>query len=78
MEAHDRFYVEQANYARTIPIRTMGVRTTEFDIPPDKAQQLFQSGPRAAEQFLATWDFEAYKQKFRSGQTVTRRGTVKP
>ena len=78
MEAHDRFYVEQANYARTIPIPTMGVRTTEFDIPPDKAQQLFQSGQRAAEQFLATWDFEAYKQKFRSGQTVTRRGTVKP
>jgi NTE family protein len=78
MEAHDRFYVEQANYARTIPIPTTGVRTTEFDIPPDKAQQLFQSGQRAAEQFLATWDFEAYKQKFRSGQTVTRRGTVKP
>ena len=54
------------------------VRTTEFDIPPDKARQLFQSGQQAAEQFLATWDFEAYKQKFRSGQTVTRRGTVKP
>ena len=32
MEAQDRFYVEQANYALTIPIPTMGVNTTEFDI----------------------------------------------
>ena len=26
MEAHDRLYVEQSNYARTIPIPTLGVR----------------------------------------------------
>jgi NTE family protein len=77
MEAHDRFYVEQANYARTIPIPTLGVRTTEFDIPKNKAQQLFESGHRAADEFLATWDFEEYKRRFRSGRTVTRRETVK-
>jgi NTE family protein len=76
MEAHDRFYVEQANYARTIPIPTMGVRTTEFDIPPDKARALFESGRTAAEQFLASWDFEEYKRRFRSGATVTRRESV--
>ena len=33
MEAHDRLYVEQANYARTIAIPTLGVGTTEFDLP---------------------------------------------
>jgi NTE family protein len=77
MEAHDRFYVEQANYARTIPIPTLGVRTTEFDIPEDKAQALFKSGHDAADSFLASWDFEEYKAKFRSGRTVTRRETVK-
>jgi NTE family protein len=76
MEAHDRFYVEQANYARTIAIPTIGVRTTEFDIPEVKARRLFASGQRAAEQFLATWDFEEYKRKFRSGQAATRRETV--
>jgi NTE family protein len=76
MEAHDRFYVEQANYARTIPIPTLGVRTTEFDIPEDKARQLFESGQTAAEQFLASWDFADYKRRFRSGGTVTRRETV--
>jgi NTE family protein len=76
MEAHDRFYVEQANYARTIPIPTLGVRTTEFDIPADKAKALFKSGHDAAEAFLASWDFEEYKANFRSGRTETRRETV--
>jgi NTE family protein len=76
MEAHDRFYVEQANYARTIPIPTMGVGTTEFDIAPDRALSLFNSGKDAAKTFLATWDFEAYKAKFRQGQTVSRRESV--
>ena len=49
MEAHDRFYVEQANYARTIPIPTLDVTTTEFDITPEKTQKLFDSGKQAAE-----------------------------
>ena len=78
MEAHDRFYVEQANYARTIPIPTMGVKTTEFDIPADQAKALFKSGQDAAEQFLTTWDFADYKAKFRSGNPVARRDTVTP
>jgi NTE family protein len=77
MEAHDRFYVETANYARTIPIPTLGVRTTQFDIQPDQARALFESGRSAAEQFLASWNFEDYKRKFRSGATVTRRETVR-
>ncbi|MGH7620806.1 MAG: patatin-like phospholipase family protein, partial [Gemmatimonadaceae bacterium] len=34
MEAHDRLYLEKAEYARTIPIPTLGVGTTEFDIKP--------------------------------------------
>jgi NTE family protein len=76
MEAHDRFYVEQANYARTIPIPTLGVRTTEFNIADDRARALFESGRTAAQQFLASWDFEEYKRRFRSGSTVARRATV--
>jgi len=46
MEAHDRLYVEQANYARTIPIDTLGVQTTQFSIDddPELKRQLFQSG----------------------------------
>jgi NTE family protein len=76
MEAHDRFYVEQANYARTIPVPTLGVKTTEFDIPSHQAKALFNSGKDAADRFLASWDFEEYKTRFRSGKTVTRRASV--
>jgi NTE family protein len=65
MEAHDRLYVEDANYARTIPIQTLGVRTTDFAIAPDRAAALFQSGRDAATQFLAGWDFQAYIERFR-------------
>jgi NTE family protein len=77
-QAHDRFYVEQASYARTIPIPTLGVKTTEFDITPDRTQALFDSGKSAAAQFLETWNFQAYKDKFRSGTTPSRRDTVTP
>lgn len=65
MEAHDRLYVDQCNYARTIPIPTLGVRTTEFGIPPAQAQALFDSGQKAASDFLAGWDFDAYVDKYR-------------
>ena len=60
MEAHDRLYVEQANYARTIPIDTIGVKTTQFSIDDDAElkQRLFQSGQDAATTFLSTWDFD--------------------
>jgi NTE family protein len=77
-EAHDRFYVEQANYARTIPIPTLGVKTTEFEISAEQTLALFESGRQAAVDFLGTWDFAAYKDKFRSGQTATRRASVAP
>jgi len=73
MEAHDRLYVEQANYARTIPIPTLGVGTTEFDLSPERALALFDSGRWAAEKFLDGWDFDAYVAEFRSGKEHSRR-----
>ena len=76
MQAHDRLYVEQANYARTIPIPTLGVRTTEFDIPADQAEALYASGRDAATQFLAGWDFNAYIAEFRQGKEQSRRGDL--
>jgi len=76
MEAHDRFYVEQENFARTIPIPTLGVKTTQFDIEPAQAQQLFDSGAGAAKTFLQGWNFDAYIERFRSGPAPSRRSTV--
>lgn len=76
MEAHDRLYVEKANFARTIPIPTLGVRTTEFDLSPERALALFESGRSAARHFLETWDFEAYIAEFRRGKRHSRRAEL--
>ena len=73
MEAHDRLYVEQSNYARTIPIPTLGVGTTEFDLSKERALALYDSGRWAAEKFLDKWDFDAYIAEFRSGKEHSRR-----
>jgi len=73
MQAHDRFYVEQANYARTIPIGTCGVGTTQFGITPEQTRELLESGRSAAHEFLETWDFDAYIAKFREGAPPARR-----
>ncbi len=67
MEAHDRFYVEQANFVRTIPIPTCGVTTTQFGITKQQTEALFKSGRTAAEGFLESWDFGKYVAKFRKG-----------
>jgi NTE family protein len=76
MEAHDRFYVEQANYARTIPIPTLGVKTTQFNLSSVLAQRLFDSGVQAATGFLQSWDFGQYIRRFRSGAPPSRRETL--
>jgi NTE family protein len=76
MEAHDRMYVEQASFARTIPIPTLGIGTTEFDITPNRALALFDSGRAAGEKFLSTWDFEAYVEEYRTGKKHSRRASV--
>ena len=68
MEAHDRIYVAQATYARTIPIPTLGVSTTDFELTRERKLELYDAGREAAEKFLATWDFDAYVAEFRSGK----------
>lgn len=72
VEAHDRLYIEKAQFARTIPIPTRGVRTTEFDLPRNRAQELYDSGRTAAEKFLETWDFDVYLAEFRTGKKQSR------
>jgi NTE family protein len=71
IEAHDRLHVEQADYVRTIPIPTLGVGTTEFGISRGRAEELYESGRRAAEEFLAGWDFDAYVAEFRTSSIET-------
>src|SRR5919112_683031 len=52
MEAHDRFYLEESDFVRTITIDALGVGTTEFDLPRERAMQLYNSGRAGAEEFL--------------------------
>jgi NTE family protein len=60
MEAHDRFYLEETDFHRTIAIDPLGVRTTEFDLPRERALALYASGRAAAEEFLSSgWDTPA-------------------
>jgi len=52
MAAHDRLYIEEHDFKRTVAINTLGVRTTEFDLSEERAMELFESGRVAAEKFL--------------------------
>ena len=76
LEAHDRMYLENESYVRTIGVPTLGVRTTEFDLSRERAEQLYQSGRDAAEKFLETWDFDAYKAAFREQEPPSRRDLI--
>ena len=76
LEAHDRLYLEGADYARTIPIRTLGVGTVDFDLSAERSEALYQEGRRAAEEFLTSWDFDAYVATFRTGTPQSRRSQV--
>ena len=73
-EAHDARYIEDAQFVRTIPIPTLGVGTTEFDVTKEKSEALYQSGRQAAEKFFATWDFADYIDKYQRGKSRPERG----
>jgi NTE family protein len=76
MEAHDRMYIENGAFARSIPIATKGVTATEFDLSKDRAEMLYESGRQAAEAFFATWDFERYKRTYRQVGEKNRRDVL--
>jgi NTE family protein len=78
MAAHDRMYVDQATYARTVPIPTLGVGTTEFEITPDRVKAIYDSGHKAATDFLAKWDFQAYIEEYRRGREHHRTEAAVP
>jgi len=76
MEAHDARYISDQTFARTIPIPTLGVQTTEFDLSRERSDQLYESGRKAAEDFFSRWDFEKYKVKYRQAAPLQRRQRI--
>jgi NTE family protein len=76
LEAHDRMYLENESFVRTIGIPTLGVRTTEFELSRERADALHESGRKAAADFLDRWDFDSYKATFRVQEPPTRRQLI--
>jgi NTE family protein len=76
MDAHDKQYVRDADFVRTIPIPTLGVRATDFDLSPTRAKELYEAGRETAEAFFRTWDFEKYKAEYRVKQSAGRRAML--
>ncbi len=77
LAAHDRLYLDNATYARTVPIPTLGVGTTEFDISPERIKALRDSGEEAMRAFLADWDFPKYLAEVRNKPLSRRRQLLK-
>jgi NTE family protein len=65
LSAHDRLYIDNDTFVRTIAIPVNGISGTRFDLTPEEAEKLYQNGRSAAEDFLSTWDFAAYKAAYR-------------
>lgn len=75
LDGHDNYYISttSGDFDRTICISTTvdvdgekkKIKTTDFNITPKENQALFTNGKEAAETFLKTWNFEAWKDKYR-------------
>ena len=53
--------------ARTIRVDTGTISPTDFDLSDEEQETLYRAGRQAARQFLSTWDFERYRDRFRRG-----------
>ncbi|MEW6733716.1 MAG: patatin-like phospholipase family protein [Acidobacteriota bacterium] len=76
MEAHDAKYIKDSAFIRTIPIPTLGVETTDFNLSRERSEQLYQSGIEAATNFFNYWDFDKYKTSQRKAIPSGRRQQV--
>ncbi len=71
LEAHDRlFEMDPKSVVRTIPIPSLGVKTTDLDINIEQKENLFMSGVQAAENFFTGWSFDFFKAHFYNPDTI--------
>jgi NTE family protein len=74
---HDRLYLDTDTFARTINVPTLGLSGTAFDLTQQQKQALYDSGVRAAEEFLRRWNFREYILNFRVGTSPGRSAILK-
>lgn len=72
-EAHDAYYLSNDKFVRTTPVNTLNIASTDFNLKPEQKEALYQSGVKAAKDFINNWDFEKYKAEYRNGQPVPSR-----
>ena len=71
---HDQTYLDQPCVRRrAIQVDTSAVGIVEFGASEDKRAALVAEGERAARDFLAGWDWEAYRHECRGAPKVTQR-----
>ena len=67
---YDRMHVDDPDIqARTIFVDTGTIQATDFGLDDADRDMLYQNGRQAATEFFATWDWEAYKEKYRGVST---------
>lgn len=66
VDNYDETYISNKDKIRTISIKTLGVKTTDFNIPRNKKNALFQEGYRSADNFIKNWDFREYVRRYRT------------
>src|SRR5579883_1094885 len=71
LTAHDRLYLDDHAYVRTIAIQVHGISGTQFDLSRAQIEQLYRQGESAAERFFTGWNFPAYVAAYRSPGRVT-------
>jgi len=65
INAHDQMHIDDpATQARTVFIDTFKVKATDFDIDAATQTKLYQSGQKAAQKFLTTWDFKTWRRQY--------------
>jgi NTE family protein len=63
--AHDQLYVDEESVcARTVFVDASGINSTDFHLKESTKRDLFDKGAAAAKEFLSTWDFSSWKQKY--------------
>jgi NTE family protein len=65
LDAEQARYLAEPHQARTVDVPDLGVGTVQFDLPPQERLALYRAGYAAAEAFLARWDFDAYRLRYR-------------
>jgi NTE family protein len=65
---HDQAYLNQPWVAaRAIRVDSTKTGVLDFDISDDEIDALYEEGYAAAVEFLSTWDWKAYKARYRHG-----------